>query len=98
MDEWVYSHGIPPLGESYAYDVDDDEEYDEEAAWEIYERRNRALRRWWRVRRLARTVGKAAVCFKEIYEEVVEWTYRPGNKGAKRARAEFSAALLALHG
>ena len=41
-----------------------------------------------RLFRHARTVGRLVIFLKKMYNEI---TYRPGNKGAKRAREEFES-------
>lgn len=47
-----------------------------------------AERRWFRLRRHARVVAKAARILRRVFEEV---TFRPEHMGAKRARKSFYA-------
>ena len=55
--------------------------------------RRRAQRRWRRVRRHARAVGRIATALRSVYVEVVEAHYRPGGRGARIARAHFEALV-----
>ena len=50
------------------------------------ERKARSIAHW---RRIAPVVGRCAIFLKNVYTEV---TFRPENRGAKRAREEFEAA------
>lgn len=55
----------------------------------------RAVMQWRRLKRTAMAVGKAVVVLRELLAMV---HFRPGGRGAKRARAEFEWAMHKLQG
>lgn len=60
-------------------------------AWCLYSKRQ-AVRRWSRLRRLARVAGSFGALMRTLYEEV---HYRPGHAGAEWAREHFTAMSMA---